>query len=162
MPAAVGGYYRSSDGIRDPGYTADEGGQIRAKLLRKFDGGELEFFAKYINDRSLFAVPIPLQGSASDPDAINGQDPGTYSLHSADLARAGLPDSAAELGLQGSDLKDGIHPDLATGGFRFQWDINETTSFTNLARYTDGSVRFDGIFPGDAPVSGIRPSESTS
>lgn len=153
---ALGGYYRSSDGIRDPGYTADEGGQIRAKLLRRFDGGELEFFAKYINDRSLFAVPIPLQGSASDPDAINGQDPGTYSLHSADLARAGLPDSAAELGLQGSNLEDGIHPDLATGGFRFQWDINETTSFTNLARYTDGSVRFDGIFSGDAPVSGTE------
>ncbi len=151
---AFGGYYRTSDGIRDPGYTADEGGQIRAKLLRQFDGGELEFFVKYINDRSLFAVPIPLQGSASDPDAINGQDAGTYSLHSANLARAGLPDSAAELGLQGSSLEDGIHPDLATGGFRFQWDINDTVNFTNLARYTDGSVRFDGIFPGDPPVLG--------
>jgi len=27
-------------------------------------------------------------------------------------------------------------------------------SFTNLARYTDGSVRFDGIFSGDAPTLG--------
>ncbi|HEY6640748.1 TonB-dependent receptor [Povalibacter sp.] len=153
---ALGGYYRSSDGIRDPGYTADEGGQVRAKLLRRFETGELEFFAKYINDKSLFAVPIPLQGSPSDPDAINGQDAGTYSLHSTDLARAGLPASAAEVGLQGSSLEDGIHPDLATGGFRFKWQINDTVSFTNLARYTDGSVRFDGIFPGDAPVTGTQ------
>ncbi|HMN45899.1 MAG TPA: TonB-dependent receptor [Povalibacter sp.] len=153
---ALGGYYRSSDGIRDPGYTADEGGQIRAKLLRRFETGELEFFAKYINDRSLFAVPIPLQGNPSDPDAINGQDAGTYSLHSADLARAGLPVSAEEVGLRGSSLENGIHPDLATGGFRFKWQMNDTVTFTNLARYTDGSVRFDGIFPGDAPVSGVE------
>ncbi len=153
---ALGGYYRSSDGIRDPGYTADEGGQIRAKLLRRFETGELEFFAKYINDKSLFAIPIPLQGGASDPDAINGQDAGTYSMHSRDLARAGLPVSAAEVGLQGSSLEDGIHPDLATGGFRFKWQINDTVSFTNLARYTDGSVRFDGIFPGDPPVTGAE------
>jgi iron complex outermembrane recepter protein len=153
---ALGGYYRSSDGIRDPGYTADEGGQVRAKLVRRFETGELEFFAKYINDKSLFAIPIPLQGGASDPDAINGQDPGTYSMHSRDLARAGLPVSAAEVGLQGSSLEDGIHPDLATGGFRFKWQINDTVSFTNLARYTDGSVRFDGIFPGDAPVTGTQ------
>lgn len=151
---AFGGYYRKSDGIRDPGYAADEGGQVRAKVLRRFDTGELEFFAKYINDRSLFAVPIPLQGSPSDPDAINGQDAGTYSLHSEDLVRAGLPASAAQLGLQGSDLEDGIHPDLATVGFRFKWDINDTVTFTNLARYTDGEVRFDGIFPGDAPTTG--------
>ena len=153
---ALGGYYRSSDGIREPGYTADEGGQVRAKLVRRFETGELEFFAKYINDKSLFAIPIPLQGGASDPDAINGQDPGTYSMHSRDLARAGLPASAAEVGLQGSSLEDGIHPDLATGGFRFKWQINDTVSFTNLARYTDGSVRFDGIFPGDAPVTGTQ------
>jgi iron complex outermembrane receptor protein len=153
---ALGGYYRSSDGIREPGYTADEGGQVRAKLVRRFETGELEFFAKYINDKSLFAIPIPLQGGASDPDAINGQDPGTYSMHSTDLARAGLPVSAAEVGLQGSSLEDGIHPDLATGGFRFKWQINDTVSFTNIARYTDGSVRFDGIFPGDAPVTGTE------
>lgn len=153
---ALGGYYRSSDGIRDPGYTADEGGQIRAKLLRRFDSGELEFFAKYINDRSMFVVPIPLQGDPSDPHAINGQDAGTYSLHSADLARAGLPVSAEEVGLRGSSLEDGIHPDLATGGFRFKWQMNDTVTFTNLARYTDGSVRFDGIFPGVAPVTGVE------
>ncbi|HEY5809740.1 MAG TPA: TonB-dependent receptor [Povalibacter sp.] len=153
---ALGGYYRSSDGGRDPGYTADEGGQFRLKFLRQFEGGELEFFAKYINDSSLFAVPIPLQGSPSNPDAINGQDAGTYSLHSTDLVRAGLPASAAEVGLQGSNLEDGIHPELATGGFRFRWDINDTVTFTNLARYTDGSVRFDGIFPGGAPTTGVE------
>jgi outer membrane receptor protein involved in Fe transport len=152
---AVGGYYRASDGIRDPGYTADEGGQLRFNVSGKFEAAEVEVFGKYINDRSLFVVPIPLQGPASDPDAVNGQDAGSYSLHSEDLARAGLPVSAAEVRLQGSDLRDGIHPSLWTIGGRVRMDITDTISFTNLIRYTDGSVRFDGIFSGDAPVSGV-------
>jgi outer membrane receptor protein involved in Fe transport len=145
-----------SDGVRDPGYTADEGGQFRAKLVRTFVDGELELFGKYIDDRSLFAVPIPLRGNPSDPDAADGSDPGEYSLHSDDLAAAALPPSAAEVGLQGSDLEDGIHPQLFTAGGQLTWDFTEVLRFTNLFRLTEGEVRFDGIFPGDAPVTGAE------
>ena len=151
---ALGGYYRKSDGVRDPGYTADDGGQFRAKVVYQFDGGELEIFGKYLNDKSLFVVPIPLQGNPSDPKAVNGADPGTYSLHSEDLVRAGLPPSAAEVGLAGSDLRDGIHPELFTAGARWNIKLSDIVSVTNLIRYTNGEVRFDGIFPGDPPVSG--------
>jgi outer membrane receptor protein involved in Fe transport len=151
---AVGGYYRRSDGIRDPGYTADDGGQVRVKIGRSFDRGSVEFFAKYIDDRSLFVVPIPLTGNPADPRGLNGADPGTYALQSEDLARAGLPPSAAEVGLRGSDLRDGIHPQLGTFGAKLNWDLNDQVSLANLIRYTSGEVRFDGIFPGADPVTG--------
>lgn len=150
---AVGGYYRESDGIRDPGYTADRGGQLRVKLTRALDSGDLEIFGKYIDDRSLFAVPLPMMGRPSDPTIAGGGDPGEYSLHSKDLARAGLPASAAEVGLQGSDLEDGIHPQIGTAGARLTWEFSDTVSIANTLRLTDGEVRFDGIFPGDTPVS---------
>lgn len=153
---AVGGYYRQSDGVRDPGYAADKGGQFRVNATRALENGEVELFGKYLNDRSLFIVPIPLQGNPSDPSAINGQDPGTYALQSADLARAPLPVSAAEVGLQGSDLEDGIHPDLVTAGVKFNWDFSYTVSLRNVLRYTDGSVRFDGIFSDQAPLTGTQ------
>lgn len=153
---AVGGYYRRSDGIRHPGYTADDGGQLRLKLGRTFEQGAVEVFAKYIDDRSLFVVPIPLTGNPADPRGLHGADPGTYSLQSEDLERAGLPSSAAEVGLQGSDLRDGIHPQLGTLGAKFNWDVSERLSLANLLRYTDGEVRFDGIFPGADPVTGIE------
>ncbi len=152
----LGGYYRRSDGVRDPGYTADDGGQLRVKLAYEFDGGKLEVFGKYINDKSLFVVPIPLQGNPSDPQAVNGADAGTYSLHSEDLARAALPPSAAEVGLAGSDLRDGIHPELATVGARWKIELTDAISLTNIIRYTDGDVRFDGMFTGDAPVTGTQ------
>jgi outer membrane receptor protein involved in Fe transport len=150
---SVGGYFRKSDGIRDPGYTADEGGQIRIKLVHTFDAGKFEIFSKIIDDKSLFAVPIPLRGDPGDPTTPSGADPGTYSLHSADLAAAPLPPSASEVGLQGSNLEDGIHPELFTIGAKLNYDLNDTVTLSDTVRYTDGSVRFDGIFPGDAPVT---------
>src|SRR5690606_19343795 len=138
-----GGYYRVSDGIRDPGYRADEGGQLRAKLVRELDGGSVELYAKYLDDRSLFVVPIPLRGDPEDPDAvIPGVDPGEYSLHSADLAAAGLPISAAEVGLQDSDLEDGIHPQLLTGGVNLELELGDDMNLVERFRYTDGEVRF--------------------
>jgi outer membrane receptor protein involved in Fe transport len=150
---AVGGYYRESDGIRDPGYTADRGGQLRFKLTRALAAGDLEIFGKYIDDRSLFAVPLPMMGSPSNPTIAGGGDPGEYSLHSKDIANAGLPASAAEVGLQGSDLEDGIHPQIATLGARISWEFSDTVSLASTFRFTDGDVRFDGIFPGDPPVT---------
>lgn len=151
---AIGGYYRRSNGVRDPGYIADDGGQLRVKLGRSFERGAVEVFTKYIDDRSLFVVPIPLTGSPGNPRGLNGADPGSYSLQSEDLARAGLPSSAAEVGLQGSDLRDGIHPELGTVGTKLDWELSERVSLANLLRYTDGGVRFDGIFPGADPVTG--------
>jgi iron complex outermembrane recepter protein len=153
----VGGYYRQSDGIRDPGYTADKGGQFRAQLTGQFaTSGTFELFGKYIDDRSLFVVPIPLEGDPSDPHAVNGGDAGTYALQSEDLRAAGLPVSAREVGLQGSDLADGIHPTLGTIGLRLTWSFTDNLTLINLTRYTNGDVRFDGIFPGDPPVSGAQ------
>lgn len=153
----IGGFYRVSDGIRDPGYRADEGGQLRARLSRDLERGRLALHAKYIDDRSLFVVPIPLTGDPSDPDGIlPGLDPGEYSLHSEDLAAAGLPISAAEVGLQDSDLKDGIHPELFTGGLELDWELRDGLNLYERFRYTDGDVRFDGIFTGPPPVTGAE------
>jgi outer membrane receptor protein involved in Fe transport len=126
---------------------------LRVKLTRALGAGDLEIFGKYIDDRSLFAVPLPMMGSPSDPIIAGGGDPGEYSLHSKDLARAGLPASAAEVGLQGSDLEDGIHPQIGTLGARLTWEFSDTVSVANTIRFTDGEVRFDGIFPGDPPVT---------
>jgi iron complex outermembrane receptor protein len=150
---AVGGYYRQSDGVRDPGYTADEGGQLRAKVTGLLPIGQLDLFVKYIDDTSLFVVPIPLRGSPDDPDSLDA-DPGDYSLHSEDLVAAGLPASAAEVGLQGSSLEDGIHPELFTAGASLRWDISDAIILSDIVRFTDGEVRFDGIFPGEAAVTG--------
>jgi iron complex outermembrane recepter protein len=153
---AAGGYFRTSDGIREPGYTADEGGQLHVKLFGDYGDVRVELFGRYLEDSSLFVVPIPLAGSSGSPRELPGQDAGTYSLHSRDLALAALPPSANNVGVRGQNLRDGINPELLTAGARLSWRINERVTFTNSFRYTDADVTFNGIFPGPAPVSGFE------
>ncbi len=62
--------------------------------------------------------------------------------------------TAAEVGLRGSNLEDGIHPQLATIGGKLNWSSTTRSRCTNLLRYTDGEVRFDGIFAERAPKTG--------
>ncbi|HEX5786743.1 MAG TPA: TonB-dependent receptor [Woeseiaceae bacterium] len=154
--ASAGGYRRSSEGVRYPGYVADEGGHVRLELARVTQRSELSLYAKYLDDRSLFAVPIPLRGSPDNPAAVDGTSAGEYSLHSADLRAAGLPASAAEVGLDDSDLADGIHPRLLTAGARLGLDWDSGVSLSSHARFSDGDVSFNGIFTGAAPVTGAE------
>jgi outer membrane receptor protein involved in Fe transport len=153
---AFGGYYRRAGGVRDPGYDADRGGQFRIALSRSFGRADLDLYAKYIDDRSLFVVPVPLTGDPSDPRGVNGENAGAYSLHSTDLASVPLPPSAAQVGLAGSRLEDGIHPQLATAGARLHVTLSERATLTNAFRYTSGEVRFDGLFSEAAPITGAE------
>src|SRR5579863_3198045 len=43
---AVGGYYRVDNGPRPTGFTADQGGQFRINLTKRFDGGQLTVYLK--------------------------------------------------------------------------------------------------------------------
>lgn len=48
----VGGFYRKSDGARSPGFALNDGGQVRANIVKKYNGGSIKFYAKYLNDRN--------------------------------------------------------------------------------------------------------------
>jgi len=78
----VGGFYRQDDGIRDPGWTADKGGQIRLSIGRDFEHGSLDFDVKHVDDNTIFYLPVPLTfDSSGDTAGVPGFDPnyGTFS-----------------------------------------------------------------------------------
>ncbi len=154
--AAASGWMRHSDGIRDPGYPADRGGSLRVELEWASAATRFGLYATWLDDRSLFVVPIPLRGSPSNPVAVDGTPAGKYSLHSADLRAAGLPPSAAEVGLGDADLADGIHPRIGTYGLRFERHGETGWHVASHTRLTHGDVSIDVIFTGSVPVTGAE------
>jgi outer membrane receptor protein involved in Fe transport len=60
---SFGGFFRTSQGIRDTDFPADRGGQFNAMLTRKLDDGELSVYGRWLNDKNTFYLPIPLQSS---------------------------------------------------------------------------------------------------
>jgi outer membrane receptor protein involved in Fe transport len=67
----VGGYYRYDRGVRDPGFPANEGGQLRANATRELSNGHLRLYGKYLNERDVWYLGIPIR-NYRDPQAIPG------------------------------------------------------------------------------------------
>lgn len=152
----IGGFYRASEGIRDPGFEGDQGGQIRLGAAGDWGPVKLAFFAKYIDDHSLFSVPIPLQGNPRSPRTADGSNAGTYSMLSRDLAHAEMPASAAQVGLESANLADGIHPRAFTVGNELTWKLRDGVELRSLSRFMSGDIQFDALIPGQAPVTGLE------
>ena len=67
---SIGGFWRKSDGVRDPQFTADDGGSLTATLSHDFDNGTLMFYARDLKDHNQFVTDTPIlnpsSGSFSD------------------------------------------------------------------------------------------------
>lgn len=56
----VGGFYRVSDGARYAGYSANNGGQIKANITKTYKKGSLKVYTKYLNDHNAIIAQTPL------------------------------------------------------------------------------------------------------
>jgi outer membrane receptor protein involved in Fe transport len=143
---AVGGFYRKDDGIRDPGYTADQGGQLRATISKEWDTGKFSFDLKRLVDTVYFDLGIPMEtypdGKISAVPGFNGNSgtlAGPETDHVVLTGPNGKPyDYNNDTGTQ-------VHRTQAT--WKFEQNINDDIKFTDGLRinYTD-TVR-NGMFP---------------
>ena len=147
----VGGFWRQGDGVRDAGYTAEDGYQFKGNLTKEWDSGYLRFHLKRLNDRAIAYLPVPTRatGSNGDPNlgSYRGFDPAEDTLQSRYLRR--------DLGLDGAnarrstDIADGMHPDSTAFGVEGEFRFAEDWTLANRFRYADTSGRFVGQFPAE-------------
>lgn len=147
----VGGFYRTSEGVRDPGFTADEGGQIRVSLGRDFDRGSIEFNIKHFDDQVMLQAGVPLKFDASgNPSDVPGFDALTGTLSGPET------DDLTLRGRNGAfdwDLSRGTDVELTQYTAVFKYDLGGGWNFDNRTRHrTSDSYRI-GLFP-NTPVLG--------
>ncbi len=75
---APGGFYCLSDGVRDPQFKADEGGQFTVTASHDLDGGSIMFWARTLQDKNQFIVPVPV---VENSNGSFSQYPGFNALH---------------------------------------------------------------------------------
>lgn len=56
---SIGGFYRVSDGVRDPQYPSDIGGQLTATLKHDMDNGSLMFWYRILSDKNQWYADFP-------------------------------------------------------------------------------------------------------
>lgn len=145
----IGGFFRSGEGPRNTGYTANNGGQIKANLTKNFDKGYARVYYKYLNDRTAAYMPMPIQvtGSNSDPtwESIDGFSATQDTPHSIFLQ------SNFGIGSEGQrrniDVADGMRALSNSIGAEFSFDLGDDWSIESRSRYATNSGRFVAPFP---------------
>ena len=140
--ASIGGFYRRDDGVRDPGFTANKGGQVRFSLTHKLDNGSLTFLGKHIDDRNQFLLPIPLT-NLNDPSQFGDFDAnyGTYNSNELRLVDLKTPDGDVT-----QDLADGTHVKLSSLGFELELELDNGLYLSNKMRYQTADTLRNAIF----------------
>lgn len=152
----MGGFYRTGEGIRDAGYTANNGGQFKFNLTKEFDNGYVRLYAKYLNDRAIAYLPNPIQvtGTNADPNFENipGFDANGQTLHTPYLTQnTGLGENGQ---LRNSDIKDGMNPISTSIGLEASFDLGNGYKINNNGRFSMNKGGFNSPFPSSVTTAG--------
>lgn len=151
---SIGGFYRYSDGIRDPGYPADVGGQLTATLSHKFQNGSILFFVRELNDKNLLITDIPVTVSGSGTSQTISPYPG-FNAYTGTFAGNGLRGISVQEAPGAppltADLADGRGPDIHMFGNDVDLQVTPQIAFANKAMYTGGQVTCYCLFNNFAP-----------
>jgi outer membrane receptor protein involved in Fe transport len=151
----VGGFYRESDGVRDPNFTADKGGQLSGTLTRRWDSGEITLSGRAVKDSNIFFSGAPLLSTN------NGRDLDVYPFFDQRKDTLAGPDTTRlqfEIGpgatprTLSTDFSDGRTIDLKQFGVSFDFNPGEW-EITNRLGYLDGTADTRAIFTSAVPTT---------
>jgi catecholate siderophore receptor len=146
-----GGFYREDDGVRDPGYTANKGGQARFAVSRSFSGGSVDFNVKRIDDSVIFYTGLPLtRDSDGDIVGVPGIDEHNGTLSGPDTRRVTLRDANGTFPL---DIDRGTDVELTQYTLKMEFELPGDWRLSNGTRYRDSDISRIGLFP-NTPVTG--------
>ena len=145
----VGGFFRQGEGPRKAGYEGNYGGQIKANLTKNFKKGYARVYFKYLNDRAISYMPMPVKGTgtAADPtfESVEGYDALTATLQSPYFLKLNGVDANGNL--RTSDISDGMHPVSTAFGTEFSFDLGDGWNVKNKARMAFNKGKFNSPFP---------------
>src|SRR3990170_7833612 len=139
----IGGYARTSPGIRNTEFNSENGGQFTVQLTRTFDKGAVNGFARFTNDYGQWILPMALG---------TGNEQGIFSpLGNATRFRT----------LRINEQGDSAHYDFSSGrgwkgtvsGLNFDYELGDGWAVRDNLSYTSGDANTLGFVPNGSPMS---------
>jgi hypothetical protein len=148
---SFGGFYRVSDGVRDPQFNADEGGQLTATLKRESDKGDLILYARYLDDKNQFITPIPVVQTGTDQfHAFPGFDPLDSTYNSEALRHVRLDGFPG--GPTTADLANGRGAQMIFLGANYDYEFDNGWAISDKFLFNSGDVDTNALFSGSNPA----------
>lgn len=144
----VGGYYAQGNGIRDPQFRAEKGGQITANIKHDFGGrGSVIVYARYLNDRGQWLLPIPVVSTNGKISQYPGFDHGTGALAGRETQ------ITTNIVGRRVDLSEGRGAKVFNAGIAFDYEVADGVRFRERTSYLGGHADTLGLVPVEAPTS---------
>ncbi|WP_299431571.1 TonB-dependent receptor [uncultured Maribacter sp.] len=160
----IGGFMRAGEGPREIGYQGNKGGQIKANLTKKFDNGYVRTYFKFLNDRSVMYLPMPmlLEGDNANPTYSNlpGFDITNDALQSAYLQQSAGTSPFDGGGTHVNDVRNGNNPRSTSIGAEFSFDLGGDWKVNGKARYSKNGGEW--VAPFTAAVGTVSEIEATA
>jgi len=139
----VGGYIKSSQGIRDAGFNSEQGNQFTINITKVFDNGELNLYTRQTDDRGTWYLPTPLNVEGIDADytqigPLNRQATITY---------------GADNVTESFDFGDGRGWDGHVSGGSLKLDLADGWALIDRFNITKGAANTFGLVPNGSAVT---------
>jgi outer membrane receptor protein involved in Fe transport len=143
----IGGFMRTGEGPRNIGYQGNKGGQIKANLTKTFENGYVRTYFKFLNDRSVMYMPMPvgLTGTNDNPTFgnLDGFDITSDAPQSANIQNTY---SVYDGNPVQNDMRDGNNPVSKAIGAEFSFDLGDEWKINGKARYSNNSGQWNAPF----------------
>lgn len=142
----MGGYVSSSPGVRDAGFSAEEGHQFTLNLTAELENGKAGFYLRDTDDHGTWYLPgastLPADYTQVGPSNRNAQVP------------VSRPDGAggSETVWESYDLGEGRGWDGSIGGAYVELDLGNGWSFTDRFGITRGNADTLAYVPNGGPT----------
>ncbi|MES2349382.1 MAG: TonB-dependent receptor [Pseudomonadota bacterium] len=142
----VGGFYRVDNGARDPGFRANDGGQIRLKLTKDIDHGRLSFDVKHLDDKVALYLGIPMRTYADrEIRAIPGFDGNHGTVAGPETEHIAM--KMGDGSLYNFDNSEGTHVRRTQFSAGLEKDLWNDWKLTESLRYSKTDTQRNGVFP---------------
>ena len=140
----VGGYIKSSEGIRDAGFNSEQGNQFTVNITKVFNKGELNLYTRQTDDRGTWYLPTPLN--------IDGIDANYTQI--GPLNRQGTiaygPDGATS---ESFDFGEGRGWDGHVSGGSLKLELGNDWHLVDRFNLTKGEANTFGLVPNGAATT---------
>ncbi len=142
----MGGYVSSSPGVRDAGFSAEEGHQFTLHLTAELDNGKAGFYLRDTDDHGTWYLP----GASTLPADYTQVGPSNRKVLVPISQADGSGGSETEW--QSFDMGEGRGWDGSIGGAYVELDLGDGWSLTDRFALTSGNADTLGFVPNGSPV----------
>ena len=156
--AMAGGFFRVEQGVRDPGYNFNDGGQFRAYIEHDVGGdGLISVDYKHIDDKVGFYLPIPVAASGNGGvKGVPGFNASTGILNGPETERLTL---LTTNGPEDFDLTPGTDVQLDQLSANFQRNFDGGWHLEDHFRMRSTTQDRLGLFTGSVQTGAVRLSQ---